>query len=165
MCVLVGTDYHYYTESANPRPACNPPVRLSPRLDCFRKTYRAEGYFGMYRGSAVNIVLITPEKAIKLAANDFFRFQYQNKQGSVRDSRLRTLQVYTTLSPASNDSSLCLWLLASVDKTVFIEVAANLPSFMVMIRLEVFVIFTTAHSSSSSFGCIIVYVLKHTPAA
>ncbi|XP_066999034.2 mitochondrial glutamate carrier 1 isoform X2 [Anabrus simplex] len=42
-------------------------------LDCFRKTYRAEGYFGMYRGSAVNILLITPEKAIKLAANDFFR--------------------------------------------------------------------------------------------
>ncbi len=31
-------------------------------LDCFRKTYRAEGYFGMYRGSAVNIILITPEK-------------------------------------------------------------------------------------------------------
>uniref|UniRef100_A0A0A9WSU9 Mitochondrial glutamate carrier 2 n=1 Tax=Lygus hesperus TaxID=30085 RepID=A0A0A9WSU9_LYGHE len=42
-------------------------------LDCFRKTYRAEGYFGMYRGSGVNILLITPEKAIKLAANDFFR--------------------------------------------------------------------------------------------
>lgn len=42
-------------------------------LDCFKKTYKAEGYFGMYRGSAVNILLITPEKAIKLAANDFFR--------------------------------------------------------------------------------------------
>ncbi|XP_014251537.1 mitochondrial glutamate carrier 1-like isoform X2 [Cimex lectularius] len=45
----------------------------SSMLDCFKKTYRAEGYFGMYRGSAVNILLITPEKAIKLAANDFFR--------------------------------------------------------------------------------------------
>jgi len=43
-------------------------------LDCFRKTYRGEGYFGMYKGSAVNILLITPEKAIKLAANDFFRY-------------------------------------------------------------------------------------------
>lgn len=42
-------------------------------LDCFKKTYKSEGYFGMYRGSAVNILLITPEKAIKLAANDFFR--------------------------------------------------------------------------------------------
>ena len=46
-------------------------------LDCFKKTYRAEGYFGMYRGSAVNILLITPEKAIKLAANDYFRHRYQ----------------------------------------------------------------------------------------
>ncbi|XP_049806193.1 mitochondrial glutamate carrier 1-like isoform X2 [Schistocerca nitens] len=42
-------------------------------LDCFKKTYKAEGYFGMYRGSGVNILLITPEKAIKLTANDFFR--------------------------------------------------------------------------------------------
>ena len=34
----------------------------SSMLDCFKKTYRAEGYLGMYRGSAVNILLITPEK-------------------------------------------------------------------------------------------------------
>ena len=27
----------------------------------------------MYKGSAVNILLITPEKAIKLTANDMFR--------------------------------------------------------------------------------------------
>ncbi|XP_067121084.1 mitochondrial glutamate carrier 1-like isoform X1 [Centruroides vittatus] len=45
----------------------------SSMLDCFKKTYSKEGFFGMYRGSAVNILLITPEKAIKLAANDFFR--------------------------------------------------------------------------------------------
>ncbi|XP_053562506.1 mitochondrial glutamate carrier 1 [Bombina bombina] len=41
--------------------------------DCLRKTLRSEGYFGMYRGAAVNLTLVTPEKAIKLAANDFFR--------------------------------------------------------------------------------------------
>lgn len=29
----------------------------------------------MYRGAAVNLTLVTPEKAIKLAANDFFRHQ------------------------------------------------------------------------------------------
>ncbi|KAG1675294.1 Mitochondrial glutamate carrier 1 [Nymphon striatum] len=44
-------------------------------LDCFKKTFTAEGFFGMYRGSGVNILLITPEKAIKLTANDFFRHQ------------------------------------------------------------------------------------------
>lgn len=53
------------------------------RLDCFKKTYRAEGYFGMYRGSAVNILLITPEKAIKLAANDYFRHHLTMKDGWV----------------------------------------------------------------------------------
>ncbi|XP_054271928.1 mitochondrial glutamate carrier 1-like isoform X2 [Macrosteles quadrilineatus] len=52
-------------------------------LDCFKKTYRAEGYFGMYRGSAVNILLITPEKAIKLAANDFFRHHLSTGHGKL----------------------------------------------------------------------------------
>ncbi|XP_048354941.1 mitochondrial glutamate carrier 1-like isoform X2 [Sphaerodactylus townsendi] len=42
-------------------------------LDCLIKTLRSEGYFGMYRGAAVNLTLVTPEKAIKLAANDYFR--------------------------------------------------------------------------------------------
>ncbi|XP_026735671.1 mitochondrial glutamate carrier 1-like isoform X2 [Trichoplusia ni] len=52
-------------------------------LDCFKQTYRAEGYFGMYRGSAVNILLITPEKAIKLAANDMFRYSLSLADGSL----------------------------------------------------------------------------------
>ncbi|XP_029910345.1 mitochondrial glutamate carrier 1 [Myripristis murdjan] len=42
-------------------------------LDCLAKTVRSEGYFGCYRGAAVNLTLVTPEKAIKLAANDLFR--------------------------------------------------------------------------------------------
>lgn len=37
----------------------------------------------MYRGSAVNILLITPEKAIKLAANDFFRYHLTKADGSL----------------------------------------------------------------------------------
>lgn len=52
-------------------------------FDCFKKTYAAEGYFGMYRGSAVNILLITPEKAIKLAANDMFRHYLTLSDGSL----------------------------------------------------------------------------------
>ncbi|XP_026680228.1 mitochondrial glutamate carrier 1-like isoform X2 [Diaphorina citri] len=35
----------------------------------------------MYRGSGVNILLITPEKAIKLAANDFFRHHLAPSNG------------------------------------------------------------------------------------
>lgn len=52
-------------------------------VDCFRKTMKVEGFFGMYRGSAVNILLITPEKAIKLAANDFFRHKLTTPEGKL----------------------------------------------------------------------------------
>uniref|UniRef100_W5UKI4 Mitochondrial glutamate carrier 2 n=1 Tax=Ictalurus punctatus TaxID=7998 RepID=W5UKI4_ICTPU len=54
----------------------------SGMLDCLTKTIRTEGYFGMYRGAAVNLTLVTPEKAIKLAANDVFR-QRLSKDGKL----------------------------------------------------------------------------------
>ncbi|VDO49196.1 unnamed protein product [Haemonchus placei] len=49
-------------------------------VDCARKTWNSGGRSvfskvrAIYSGSAVNILLITPEKAIKLCANDFFRY-------------------------------------------------------------------------------------------
>uniref|UniRef100_A0A0K0D662 Mitochondrial glutamate carrier 2 n=1 Tax=Angiostrongylus cantonensis TaxID=6313 RepID=A0A0K0D662_ANGCA len=48
-------------------------------VDCALQTWRSGGTSvflkvrALYSGSAVNIILITPEKAIKLVANDFFR--------------------------------------------------------------------------------------------
>ncbi len=48
-------------------------------IDCAKKTWKSGGSSSiskiraLYSGSAVNILLITPEKAIKLVANDFFR--------------------------------------------------------------------------------------------
>ena len=48
--------------------------------DCLVKTIRSEGYFGMYRGAAANLTLVTPEKAIKLVGNDFFRHKLANKE-------------------------------------------------------------------------------------
>ncbi|KAM7533019.1 hypothetical protein Aperf_G00000119506 [Anoplocephala perfoliata] len=48
-------------------------------LDCARKTYKSDGFFGMYRGSGVNLLLITPEKAIKLVGNDFFRYHLKKE--------------------------------------------------------------------------------------
>ncbi|XP_034732666.1 mitochondrial glutamate carrier 1-like [Etheostoma cragini] len=50
-------------------------------MDCLIKTVKSDGYFGMYRGAAVNLTLVTPEKAIKLAANDFFRHQLSKDGG------------------------------------------------------------------------------------
>jgi len=52
-------------------------------LDCGIKTFRNEGFFGMYRGSGVNLLLITPEKAIKLVGNDFFRHRLKDKAGKL----------------------------------------------------------------------------------
>lgn len=56
----------------------------SSMMDCFRQTRVREGLTGMYRGSAVNILLITPEKAIKLAANDFFRHHLLQMSGRTK---------------------------------------------------------------------------------
>ncbi|CAD6192659.1 unnamed protein product [Caenorhabditis auriculariae] len=50
-------------------------------IHCFQKTWVSGGpgrinqLRNMYQGASVNILLITPEKAIKLVANDFFRRQ------------------------------------------------------------------------------------------
>jgi len=71
------------TRLQNQRVGPNGERMYASMLDCFKKTYRAEGYFGMYRGSAVNILLITPEKAIKLAANDYFRHRLTTKDGKL----------------------------------------------------------------------------------
>lgn len=56
-------------------------------MDCLIKTVRSDGYFGMYRGAAVNLTLVTPEKAIKLAANDFFRHQLSKDGGRLTISK------------------------------------------------------------------------------
>lgn len=69
------------TRLQNQQVGANGQVMYKSMYDCFKKTYAAEGYFGMYRGSAVNILLITPEKAIKLAANDFFRHHLSQSDG------------------------------------------------------------------------------------
>lgn len=52
-------------------------------FDCASKTFRNEGFFGMYRGSGVNLLLITPEKVIKLVGNDFFRHILKNEKNQL----------------------------------------------------------------------------------
>ncbi|CAF0993283.1 unnamed protein product [Adineta steineri] len=52
-------------------------------LDCALKIFQSEGVRGMYRGCAVNAALITPEKTIKLVANDAFRQLLEAKDGSL----------------------------------------------------------------------------------
>lgn len=59
------------------------PRQYNSYLDCFLKTFKNEGLRGMYKGSSVNLLLITPEKAIKLVANDGFRYLLKSKDGSL----------------------------------------------------------------------------------
>ncbi|KAM7116951.1 mitochondrial glutamate carrier 2 isoform 3-T3 [Molossus nigricans] len=64
--------------------------RQDPRIDCLTKTARVEGFLGMYQGAAVNLTLVTPEKAIKLAANDFFR-QLLMEDGTQQNLKMEML--------------------------------------------------------------------------
>ena len=50
---------------------------------CFRTIVRTEGMASMYKGLGANLVGVTPEKAIKLAANDFFREQLTRPNGDL----------------------------------------------------------------------------------
>ncbi|KAI6241477.1 hypothetical protein M3Y99_00305300 [Aphelenchoides fujianensis] len=69
------------TRLQNQRPNADGTLKYKGIIDCARKTWKAGGtHFpqrlaGMYSGSGVNLLLITPEKAIKLVANDFFRYK------------------------------------------------------------------------------------------
>lgn len=48
-------------------------------LDCFRKIVKADGVHGLYRGLPPTLVGIVPEKAIKLAMNDFLREKFEDE--------------------------------------------------------------------------------------
>uniref|UniRef100_A0A915I026 EF-hand domain-containing protein n=1 Tax=Romanomermis culicivorax TaxID=13658 RepID=A0A915I026_ROMCU len=50
--------------------------------DCFRKVIRHEGFVGLYRGLVPQLLGVAPEKAIKLATNDFVRDRF-TRQGKI----------------------------------------------------------------------------------
>ncbi|KAF9966890.1 hypothetical protein BGZ70_000865 [Mortierella alpina] len=56
-------------------------------LDCFKQVIAKEGVRGLYRGIVPNLVGITPEKAIKLAVNDFAR-EYWAQRTNVSEEKL-----------------------------------------------------------------------------
>ncbi|CAF0838050.1 unnamed protein product [Adineta steineri] len=52
-------------------------------IDCFKKVIRHEGVFGLYRGLIPQLVGVAPEKAIKLAMNDFVRDRLTLPDGTI----------------------------------------------------------------------------------
>jgi len=52
-------------------------------FDCFKKVLRHEGFTGLYRGLAPQLVGVAPEKAIKLTVNDLARDLFRDKKGQL----------------------------------------------------------------------------------
>lgn len=52
-------------------------------FDCFKKVIRHEGFTGLYRGLAPQLVGVAPEKAIKLTMNDLVRDRLMRKDGTL----------------------------------------------------------------------------------
>eukprot|EP01006_Ploeotia_vitrea_P039219 TRINITY_DN66325_c6_g2_i2.p1 TRINITY_DN66325_c6_g2~~TRINITY_DN66325_c6_g2_i2.p1 ORF type:complete len:317 (-),score=136.88 TRINITY_DN66325_c6_g2_i2:67-1017(-) len=52
-------------------------------LDCAMKIIKADGPLGLYRGWPPNVILVMPEKAMKLTLNDYFRARFANPDGTV----------------------------------------------------------------------------------
>ncbi|ELU00422.1 hypothetical protein CAPTEDRAFT_169511 [Capitella teleta] len=52
-------------------------------FDCFKKVIRHEGFLGLYRGLAPQLVGVAPEKAIKLTMNDLVRDKMTSKDGKI----------------------------------------------------------------------------------
>lgn len=52
-------------------------------IDCFVKTIKNEGFFGLYSGLGPQLVGVAPEKAIKLTMNDLLRSLFQDNDGKI----------------------------------------------------------------------------------
>ncbi|KAL7061654.1 hypothetical protein AAHC03_0727 [Spirometra sp. Aus1] len=52
-------------------------------LDCFQKVLSLEGFRGLYRGLAPQLVGVAPEKAIKLTVNDFLNDFFRTPNGEI----------------------------------------------------------------------------------
>ncbi|KAK9721400.1 mitochondrial aspartate-glutamate transporter agc1 [Basidiobolus ranarum] len=62
-------------------------LRYKGGVHCFKTIVQAEGARGLYRGLVPNLIGITPEKAIKLAVNDYAR-EYLAKSNNVDPEHL-----------------------------------------------------------------------------
>lgn len=52
-------------------------------LDCFRKTFKNDGFFGFFRGARPNVAGVFPEKAIKITINKKMNELLQDKNKKV----------------------------------------------------------------------------------
>ncbi|KAJ1929131.1 mitochondrial aspartate-glutamate transporter agc1 [Tieghemiomyces parasiticus] len=79
------------TRLQNQRPNTQGVLPYRSGLACFRSIIQREGARGIYRGLVPTLVGITPEKAIKLAVNDYTREWFSRRRG-VADGQLTAVE-------------------------------------------------------------------------
>eukprot|EP01031_Cornospumella_fuschlensis_P033175 gene33175-40137_t len=81
---VVGTCCIFPIDMVKTRLQANDKGKYSGPVDVVKKIVSQEGGVkALYRGLPVNLIGVTPEKAIKLAANEFFREKFENDDGSI----------------------------------------------------------------------------------
>lgn len=81
---VVGTCCIYPIDIIKTRLQASVKGTYSGPVDVFRKIISNEGGpRALYRGLGPNLIGVTPEKAIKLAANEFFREKFEKEDGSI----------------------------------------------------------------------------------
>ena len=81
---IVGTSCIYPIDMIKTRLQSSIKGTYSGPTDVIKKILSNEGGFkGFYRGLIPNLIGVTPEKAIKLAANEYFREKLENNDGSI----------------------------------------------------------------------------------
>eukprot|EP01031_Cornospumella_fuschlensis_P033079 gene33079-40014_t len=81
---VVGTCCIFPIDMVKTRLQANDKGKYSGPADVVKKIVSQEGGVkALYRGLPVNLIGVTPEKAIKLAANEFFREKFENDDGSI----------------------------------------------------------------------------------
>lgn len=84
LATVVGTSCIFPIDMVKTRLQASQKGVYSGPIDCFRKIITQEGGFrALYRGLGPNLIGVTPEKAIKLAANEFFREVFERDDGSI----------------------------------------------------------------------------------
>jgi solute carrier family 25 aspartate/glutamate transporter 12/13 len=105
-------------------------VEYTGVLDCIQKLYKINGVSTFYSGLRPTLVGILPEKAIKLAANDFFRSYY----GALYMSK--SLDEYRK-DRNELDKQLPLWVEASAGGSAgLFQVVATNPMELIKIRRQ-----------------------------
>lgn len=108
------------TRIMNQRPGAKGEFMYRHSLDCLEQAFRGEGFLGLYRGLAPNVIGLFPEKVIKFAVHDLVRDAFDSSDRS----------------PDSTALNLCLDMLAGGCAGACQLLVTN-PAEILKIRLQV----------------------------